>query len=152
MSFVATGETADLTLTNDGWWPDIDVAVLRATLRLDGTVTDARLKASTVNAMLSVNRELRAFKERHVAAGAATLEAVADDEIAGEKALVAQYRRAVCCTAGAELVERYRNYDSTNSGHAEADKLTETVDELRRDARWVIRDLLGIAHATVELI
>jgi hypothetical protein len=152
MSFVATGDIADHTLTNDGWWPDIDAGDLRATLRLDGTVTDARLNAAAINAMLATNRELRRFKAGHVAAGAANLAGVDAPEINGESEFIVLYRRAVYCSAGAELVERYRNYDSTNSGHAEAEKLTESIDELRRDARWAIRDLLGVAHATVELI
>jgi hypothetical protein len=152
MSFVATGDITDHTLTNDGWWPDIDTADLRATLRLDGTVTDARLNAAAVSAMRSTNRELRRFKAGHVAAGAAGLADVDADEINGESEFIGLYRRAVYCSAGAELVERYRNYDSTSSGHAEAEKLTESIDELRRDARWAIRDLLGVAHATVELI
>ena len=150
MSFVATGEIAGNTLSNDGWWPDIDLTDLRAAMRFDGAVTAVRLNAAAVNAVISVNRELCTFKARH--AGAESLADVEAGEINGKSELVAIYRRAVYCAAGVELVERYRNYDSTNSGHAEADKLTETIDELRRDARWAIRDLLGIAHATVELI
>ncbi|MNL78814.1 Phage head completion protein (GPL) [compost metagenome] len=62
------------------------------------------------------------------------------------------YRRAIYCTAAAELSERYRSYDSTNDGNSNADELTPSVDEYRRDARFAIRDLLGVGHCTVELI
>jgi hypothetical protein len=152
MSFVATGTVTDHTLANDGWWPDIDAGHMRETLRLDGSVTDMRLEAAAVNAMLSVSRELAEFKARHLADGAASLADIAAPEINGESSLVQLYRRAVYCTAGAELLERYRSYDTTNAGSDNAEQLTPTIDELRRDARWAIRDLLGITHSTVELI
>jgi hypothetical protein len=152
MSFVAGGESPDFTVTNDGWWPDIDAAAIREALRLDGTVTDARLEVATVNAMLSVNRELALLKAQHQVSGAARLEDVAAPLINEESALVVQYRRAVFCTAGAELVERYRSYDTTSSGHQAADLLNPSIDELRRDARWAIRDLLGVGRTTVVLI
>lgn len=152
MSFFATGTVTEHTLTNDGWWPDIDAAHMRETLRMDGTVTDMRLEAAAVNAMLSVNRELAVFKAEHFAAGAANLAAVDAPQINGDSSVVVLYRRAVYCTAGAELIERYRNYDTTNAGSDNAEQLTPTIDELRRDARWAIRDLLGVTHSTVELI
>jgi hypothetical protein len=65
---------------------------------------------------------------------------------------VHRYRRAVYSTAGAELAERYRGFDATGSGNANADQLTPTIDEYRRDARWAISDILGLGRTTVELI
>lgn len=152
MSFVAGGTSTEMAITNDGWWPDIDALKMRDTLRLDGNVTDARLGAAAVNAMLSVNRELLLLKGVYSDQGANSLADVDAPEINGESSLLMLYRRAVYCTAGAELVERYRSYDTTNSGHQEADQLTPSIDEYRRDARWAIRDLRGDGHTTVELI
>ena len=71
--FIATGTTEAFTLTNDGFWPDIDADHLRASLRLDGTVSDARLELAAVNAMLSVNRELANLQAEYQAEGYATL-------------------------------------------------------------------------------
>ncbi len=45
-----------------------------------------------------------------------------------------------------------RDYSATGDGAERADALTPTADEYRRDARWAIRNILGIAHTTVELI
>ena len=46
----------------------------------------------------------------------------------------------------------YRSYDSTNSGNNNAEELTPTIDDYRRDLRWAVRDFLGINRSTVELI
>ena len=149
-AFVATGSTTEFQLTNDGWFPDIDATAARSTLRLDGSVTDIRLETALVNAMLSVNQDLADFKADHdIFQG---LEKVPAIEINQTSRLVILYRRAVVCTAGAEISERYRSYDTSASGDRNADAMTDSADELRRDARWAIRDLIGRIRMTVELM
>lgn len=150
--FIAGGTPAPFTLKNDGWWPDIDGADLRAVLRLDASITDARLKAAALNAMLDTNRELALFKATQQTAGRARLEDVPAEQADGQSRLLILYRRALYCGAGAELTERYRALDSSAEGHDRADALTPSIDELRRDQRWAIRDLLGMPRTTVELI
>lgn len=150
--FIATGQAEAFTLTNDGFWPDIEADHLRASLRLDGTVSEMRLEMAIVNAMLSVNRELAVLRAEYLAEGYASLDEVPAAQLRGLSGLVHLYRRAVYCTAGAELTERYRTFDATAAGNARADELTPSIDEYRRDARYTIRDLLGITHSTVELI
>lgn len=154
--FIATSGIAPASepypITNDGWFPDLDGAHLRAALRLDSSITDARLETAAVNALIEVNRELRDYKAARQAEGHAALADVPAESVQGESELLHLYRRAVYCSAGAELAERYRSYDSTDKGHANADELTPSIDEYRRDARWAISRLLGRGHTTVELI
>lgn len=154
--FIANGTTAPAAapypITNDGWWPDLDGEAVRAALRLDASISDTRLEVALVNAILSVNDELSAYKDAQLANGHANLAAVPGPLIQDIKRPVHHYRRAVYCTAGAELAERYRTYDSTNAGDKNAEELTPSIDEYRRDARWAIRDLLGASRATVELL
>lgn len=151
-AFIASGGSEPLIISNDGWFPDIDTDHMRASLRLDGAVTNDRLKVAAINGVLTANRELAVFKAGHQAEGAAALTDVTAEQIDGESRLVHLYRRAVYCNAGAELSERYRSYDSTASGNQRADDLTPSIDEYRRDARWAISDILGIGRSTVELI
>jgi hypothetical protein len=151
--FIATGSTAETyVFTNDGFWPDIDGATLRGAIRLDGSISDARLEVAAVNALIQVNQELRGLKASHQADGHVALADVPADRINDESCLVLLYRRAIYCTAAAELSERYRSYDSTAEGNRNAEELTSSIDEYRRDARFAIRDLLGVGHCTVELI
>ncbi|WP_442965592.1 head completion/stabilization protein [Pseudomonas sp. RIT-PI-r] len=51
-----------------------------------------------------------------------------------------------------EDAEFAARYDSTNSGNQNAEELTPSIDELRRDQRWAVRDFLGLGRTTVELI
>ncbi len=149
-AFVSTGSTTEFILTNDGWFPDIDATAARSALRADGSVTDVRLETALVNAMLSVNQDLNEFKADHQEHH--SLASIPAAEINKTSRLVILYKRAVVCTAGAEIAERYRSYDTSASGDKNADALTDTADELRRDARWAIRDLIGRVRTTVELI
>lgn len=151
-AFIATGSAAAVSLTNDGWYPDVDAEHLRSALRLDGSITEARLEVAAVNAMIEANRELHSWKYRQMAAGFADLASVPADQIQGESQLLHLYRRAIYCSAGAELAERYRDYSATGDGAERAEALTPTADEYRRDARWAIRSILGVRHTTVELI
>jgi hypothetical protein len=139
-------------ISNDGWWPDLDGEAVRAALRLDSSISAMRLEVALVNAVLSVNRELDAYQLAQQALGYASLAEVPGPRIQNQTRPVHLYLRAVYCTAGAELAERYRSYDSSKDGNANADELTPSIDEYRRDARWAMRDLLGSRRTTVELI
>lgn len=152
-AFIASGGTAEpYPITNDGWFPDVDGRELRASLRLDGSVTDARLEAAAVNAIIEVNRELASWQAEQRAAGRETLQDVPASEVAGKSYLVHLYHRAIGCAVGAEIAERYRDYSATGDGAERADAQLPTADEYRRDVRWAIRSILGRVHTTVELI
>lgn len=132
--------------------PAIEPADARERMRLDGTVTPERLRTALIEAALSVHDELAGWINDQVAAGYATLADVPAREIDGDSAHVLRFHRAVRCLAAANLAERYRNFDATADGHQRADALDTTVDDLRRDARWAISDILGRGRTTVELI
>lgn len=151
--FIATGSSAaEHTIENGAFWPEIDCLDLRAAMRLDASVTAERLEAAAINAMIEANRELATYRQAREAEGHATLADVPAEQIKGESQLLHLYRRAIYCRATAELVERYRSYDATNSGEQKAAEETTNIDELRRDARHALRSILGISHTTVELL
>lgn len=142
-------------IENDGWFPDIALVDMRDAMRLDGTVTDARLVQAVVDAILHVNRELADWQGKHATGGIAALADVPATHINRESRLLAQYRRAVYSTAKADLIERYRDYDSTATSLTDK-KSMEWLDEApgaqRRNAQWAIADIVGRSHLTVELI
>lgn len=155
--FIATNPIAPAdaptdALRSDGWWPDLSIASIRALHRLDGTITDERLRDAARYAIAFCMQQLAAFKAEHVAAGKAKLEDVSGDQLDGENRLAFLYRRAVGCTLKAQLVETYRDFDSTDEGLRRALDLDASIGELRRSASWAIRDLLGKPHSVVELI
>jgi hypothetical protein len=158
-SFLATADTTtgaaptpSTTLGNDGWFPDIELAALREETRLDGTVTDTRLRAAALDAMASCNAELGSWQASQVAAGHSDLASVPAPQLGGQSTHVIRYRRAVFNLVRADLTEQYRGYDSTKSGGQAAEALEETICEARRNVRIALADIRGIRRTTVELI
>jgi len=151
-AFVASGPVTGGHINTDPFWPSIDLEQLRATLRIDNSVTPARLETAVIAAAINLNRELRLWKAKQQAAGYTTLADVPDDKINDVSIHAHLYRRAIEAGTGAEVCERYRDYSATNTGSDKAEETTPTIDDYRRDLRWAVRDFLGISRTTVELI
>lgn len=151
--FIANASpTAAATVENALFWPEVDLDMVRARMRLDGSVTPDRLREATVAAMLYVNDALATWRAGQQAAGYDSLDEVPGAAVGGVPRGVALYLRAVCCAVGAELAERYRSYDATDGANQRADDLTPSITELRRDLAWALSDLQGRPRTTVELI
>jgi len=158
-SFIAIADTtvpaqpANATIVrNDGWFPDINLKDLREAMRLDGTVTLERLRLATVDAIASINDELRAWKAGRCAQGHADLASVPADQTDGVSAHVLRYRRAVYNLTRADLTEQYRAYDVTKTGANDTEVLEATICESRRNVRWALNDMRGVPRSTIELI
>ncbi len=139
-------------VTNDGWFPDIDLSAVRAVARIDTAITPARLRESAINAMSSVNQDLAAYGVTQAALGYANLNAVPASQIDGRSRLVHLYTRAIVSLVWADLGERMRDYGATAAGADRAEELGCSADDHRRNARWAVRDILGISRMTAELI
>jgi hypothetical protein len=140
---------------NDGFFPDINMPEMRDAMRLDSTVTNARLRPALVAAMLAINAELSRWQQRQLAQGHTTLDSVPAVQIDGISRNVALYLRAVYCSAKADLFEAYRDYDTTASALTDKKNMEwmdTAPDVQRRNARWAVNDMLGIPRNTVELI
>jgi len=159
MSLIATPDASapvddwdEDDIANDGFFPDIVMADARQIMRIDGTVTSARLRHALIEAMATVNDALDGWKQQHTAAGRANLAAVPCTILDGVSRNLHRYRRAVYCTARANLIERYRDFDNTNEGNKRAEDMESAIGDLRRDALWATNDILGLYRTTVELI
>ena len=151
-AFVASGAAAGGHINTDPFWPSIDLDELRATLRIDSSVTPARLETAVISAAINLNRELSDWRAAQQAAGYATLEAVPGDRIKDVSVKAHLYRRAIEAGTGAEVCERFRDYSATNTGNNKAEEVAPTIDDYRRDLRWAVRDFLEKSRTTVELI
>lgn len=152
MSFSANSGNANHDITNNGFFPTITTADFSQKTRLDGTVTLERIVQSLIVAISEVNQELTAWQVRQQVAGYATLADVPAPQLDGESQKLALYRQAVYALAKAELIERYRDFDSTKSGHRHADEMEPGIDTYRRSARWAIADIQAKPRMVVELI
>ncbi|RRV04448.1 head completion/stabilization protein [Pseudomonas sp. v388] len=150
--FIASGPIQHGQLDTGPFWPRIDLETLRAAQRIDASVSQARLETAVVAAAISINRELAAWRMARESEGYPTLDAVPGPQVNDTSERTHLYLRAVYAATAAEVCERYRSYDSTNSGQHNAQELGLSIDEYRRDQRWAIRDFLDRARSTVELI
>ncbi|MFC0989585.1 head completion/stabilization protein [Pasteurella multocida] len=136
-------------IQNDKFFPNIVISEFRNASRLDGTVTIDRLKEALFEAVASVNDELNNFKQ---SATHTTLAEMPSGRVGNQSVLVYRYKRAVYCLALANLYERYASYDTTNDGEKKMELLQESINQIRRDARFAINDILGRRRITTELI
>jgi len=139
-------------IPNDGFFPSVDPADVRNTIRINGTVTEERLVESIRDAIAAINRELSAWRNTQVDQGYATLDAVPAAQVGNISVLLQHYCRAVYQLTNADLIERYRDFDTTAAGEKSAQDLDSAIEESRRNARWAVLDILGLPHLTVELI
>jgi len=139
-------------IENDSWFPDIDLVLLRDTVRIDPNVTLERLREAAVEAISSANRQLAVWKAGHVALGVESLAEVPAPSVNGESAKTAQYRRAVHSYTAADLSARLRDIGTTASGHDRADELEDAEGAHRRAAAWAIADIQDKRRTKVELI
>ncbi len=137
----------------DGWYPPIDMRDARAVLRLvDGTITDARLREALIEGIAHTCDVLADWRAAKECAGAGDLSATSSLEIDGENVQIQRFRRAVYGWARAQLVERYRDYDTSKDGARRADALDCVPDDARRDAYWAMSDMMARGRMTVDLI
>lgn len=160
MSFVARPPASEIEqppaeetdVINDGFFPNIDPAAVREAARIPTSITPARLRAAILGAIMTVEIDLRAFATAWIAAGHASLAAVPAPQLDGQSVQLIRYHRAVALYAKAELIDRHRDFDTTAAGGGQADELTPTIGELRRDAMHAVRDILGQNRTCVDLI
>lgn len=134
------------------FWPVIELDDFRSTMRTDGTVTPDRLRHAAIDAVASVNGDLSLWGQHQQAAGYSTLSQVPSEKINNESVLVHRYRRAVYALARGNLVERYLDTSATADAMKDVGAKEGSIEDLYRDARFAIRDILGTGHLTVELI
>lgn len=160
MSFVARPTASEIeqpsapetVVVNDGFFPDVDPASVRDVARIPTSITPARLHAAILGGIMSAEIDLRQFAADCRAGGYARLADVPANQLDGQSVQLIRYQRAVALFAKAELIERHRDFDTTSAGGNQADELTPSIDELRRDAIHAIRDMLGQLRTGVWLI
>lgn len=160
MTFVARPPASDIDappapealVANDGFFPDVDPAAVREMARIPTSITPARLRAAILGALMTVGIDAGDYAATQVAAGRATLTAVPAPLLDGQSVQAIRYLRAVALYTKAELIERHRDFDTTAAGASQADELTASIGELRRDAQHAVRDLVGRGRTVVDLI
>lgn len=142
-------DAAEPPVKNTFFWPDIDLQLLRDTLRYEGTVTAQRLRLAVKTAISEVNAELYDWRAAQMEAGFMHLADVPAEIFDGESEKVTHYFAAVSAITAATIVERYRGYDASGKKGAEVEA---SADEYWRDARFSISRIGGRSGCIVSLL
>lgn len=134
-----TRNAPEILTSVDTFYPNINLVDLRQTMRLDGKVTEQRLRHAVDGA---VNRVQGNLIEWRATQTAITLTDHQFDT----------YLRAIYAYAAAAVQESMAGYDSTLDGRTRGDELATYAEQLMRDGHWAVRDLQGKPRTTVELI
>lgn len=135
---IPVAKTGNAVIKNTFFFPDVDPQRVRELMRLEQTVSDARLRNAIKTGMAETNAELHDYRLRQIAAGFKQLVDVSAEEIDGENVRVFHYLSAVTAMATATLYERYRGVEATGKGDKKADSVETTIDDLWRDMRWSV--------------
>ena len=136
----------------DGFYPGLKLADFREATRLPEQVTNLRLRESVTAAIVTVTRDLAAWKLAKIADGIEALEGASTGTVGGEPDTVFLYRRAVYAYAAADLVDTHHDISASIEGTERAEQRALSADEHRRNGLHAIRDLLGLGRIAVELI
>ncbi|MFC2994870.1 head completion/stabilization protein [Acinetobacter sichuanensis] len=149
MGFVANGNTtpSQIIIKSDPFYPSIDLDHIRKIVRIDGVVTNDRLKQVIIEEVIDVNRLLISLQTQ--VEKLSDLSKTMIDDLPDTDYL---YLSAVANGLAAKINENYRNYDSSNTGVKKAEQAECTVDDYRRNKQWAIQQLKGENHTVVELI
>lgn len=150
---IANGNKSDpeKIISSDPFFPSVSSKQIREYLRFDSSLTNFRLIPAIESAIIEVNQQLEILINKAATLGEISTKTITVDDITKPITEVL-YFRAVSCATGAEVIERYRSYDTTNNGDQKAEKLTITIDDYRRDLRYAIRDLKQLRRLNVELV
>ena len=142
-------ETVNSTVTNDGWWPDMDTGLFQTNYRLPAEFELGMVEDNLQLAMAETNRTLRTWKASQQEAGYQAMLDVPSDEIGGDKLTLIYYRRAVFCLAKSALLKQFATTDRREAANNEAKESEETEDKFLEYARDAISDFLGLCRIGV---
>ncbi len=149
MGFVANGNNtpSQIEIKSDPFYPSVALDRIREIVRIDGAVTNERLKQTIIEEVIDINRLLIRLKDQ-----ASKLSDLSKLQVNNLPETDYLYLSAIANGVAAKVNENYRNYDSSDSGVKKAKEAECTVDDYRRNKQWAIQQLLGENHTVVELI
>ena len=140
-------------ITSNPFWPEISIKQYRATMNVDKTVADIRVKAALINGIATTNAELKGFRLAALQAGITKLAEIdADEVIDGETLHSQNYRRAVFNFAHVDVLEQYATFAATDASSTRAEAKQEQANDYRRNAYYAITDIRGQQRCDSELI
>lgn len=147
-----SNQSTDLIASNV-FWPSISIKKYRESTNVDSNVPESRVRMVLIEAIATVNAELKAFRLDAIQNGFTALADIdADNQIDGISVHVHRYTHAVHCHAHVSILEQYSTYSATGHTADRADAKQAQANDYRRNAHAAIADILGAQRCDSELI
>ncbi|MCX2201977.1 head completion/stabilization protein [Pantoea agglomerans] len=143
-------EYQDSPLTNDGFWPDMNLSVFQRSRSIPADVDAETVANALLTAAAEVNSGLAGVQEKHRAAGYLTAADVPGVSMNGISQLAAQYKKAVYARAKADLMGEFASVGRRESHPGQ--ESDETRKGLLAEASVTIRLIKGLKRATVRQV
>lgn len=154
MSFVGLSDekVEDMTVVNDGFYPDISVGHLQEFYRIPSEFESAMVRNQLQLSIAWANDQLRTWKAEQIEAGNATLKDIPADVIGGETSKELHYKHAVCCHAKAKLLPQYESMVRAKSASRSSDveDVETQADKFLENARIALAALQSKSTISVE--
>ncbi|MDP9518537.1 head completion/stabilization protein [Pseudomonas protegens] len=153
MSFSGKPTTfVDLTIENDGFWPDLSLSEFQKEQRLPAEYLVELLTDTLTMAMVEVNADLAKCKARWQAVGITNVEAAAP-LLLPERAFKAKlYKRAVYNRAKAQALPQFATVTRRESAENTGKEAPERADTFLAFSQQAVRALQGRGRITAALL
>lgn len=145
-----TTEYDDISITNNGFWPDVNVQEFQKQRAIPLQIPLEMVKASLISAMQQVNLDLVEVEKKHLDKGIENAEQISVVTVGGENYAQTLYKKAVFARAKHELLPEFNTLSGRevhqNRQYAEEQK------SLLAEATHAIRVLKGKKRGSVCLI
>ncbi|EIZ9128712.1 head completion/stabilization protein [Franconibacter pulveris 601] len=137
-------------LTNNGFWPDLNLRDFQAQRALPPDMEADTLAQALITAVMEVNAELVSVEVKHKTQGYAAAADVPGVTMAGINGLCAQYTKAVFARAKADLLGEFATIGRRDTHPGQESE--ETRAGLLAEASVAIRRMKGLKRATVAKV
>ncbi|WP_409500202.1 head completion/stabilization protein [Mannheimia glucosida] len=145
-----TTEYDDISITNNGFWPDVNVQEFQKQRAIPLQIPLEMVKASLISAMQQVNLDLVEVEKKHLDNGIENAEQISVVTVGGENYAQTLYKKAVFARAKHELLPEFNTLSGRevhqNRQYAEEQK------SLLAEATHAIRVLKDKKRGSVCLI
>lgn len=137
-------------ITNDGFWPDLNLRDFQIQRQVPLDLNNDLLTDALLASVAEINLSLASVKSQLMAKGYQTANDVPGAKANGKNALCAQYKKALYARAKADLIGEYTSIVSRAPNAKQENP--ETKANLLAEAAFVIRNMKGLGRVTVRSI
>ena len=145
-------DNTEITITNDGWFPDLSMDEFLRDYRVPGDYAEDMVRSQLALSVSEINDNLEGWRLDQEAAGYTNLTGIPAPVIDGISKHERLYRRAVFCRAKAELLMQFATMTRKDTAENTAKEAPETEDKFLQYSVSAQRKLMGLTKFGVELL